>query len=203
MDSTVTVTDADDPLQAMVTALLTNSGELTSETLQRGISTLRRYLQTRYSPPLVSADIEEIATESVARLIESVRRGLVDPGFSPTGYLVKIAANEAVAAIRRTQRIVPVDTAHPGFLALTDAQAVAQLDSSATPEIIQDAMAEAYRQHDATAIRVATHLLDEIQRTGKAPSSRAAAQVLGLSHEGVGKALRRLRTYIAVTRRES
>ena len=129
------------------------------------------------------------------------RRELLDPQFAPTGYLIRIASNAALAAIRRTRRTVPVDTTHPGFLALTDAQACARLHDSATPELIQDAMTQAYGQRDATAIRVATYLLDEIQRTGKAPSNRAAAQALGLSHEGVGKALRRLRTYLVASRR--
>jgi DNA-directed RNA polymerase specialized sigma24 family protein len=196
-----TVTEADDPLRAMVTVLLRDPGELTSDVLHRGIAALRRYLHGRYSPPLTPADLEEIAGDAVTRFME--RRDGIDPSSSPVGYLIKIASNEALTAIRRGQRMVLVDTAaHRGFLALSDAQAIAQLDKSATPLIIEDAMAYAYQQRDATAVRVATYLLDQIQRTGEAPSSRVAAEALGLSHEGVGKALRRLRTYIATSQRQ-
>ena len=199
MDEPVSVAGADDPLQSMVAALLRDPNELTAEALRRGTAALLRYLQGRFSPPLAPAELEEIAADAVTRLME--RRELLDPQFAPTGYLIRIASNAALAAIRRTRRTVPVDTTHPGFLALTDAQACARLHDSATPELIQDAMTQAYGQRDATAIRVATYLLDEIQRTGKAPSNRAAAQALGLSHEGVGKALRRLRTYLVASRR--
>ncbi|WP_412748505.1 hypothetical protein [Krasilnikovia sp. M28-CT-15] len=191
------MTEPDDPIQFLVVGLLNAPATVTSQTLQRGVTALRRYLQAHYSPTLSSTDLDEIANDAVARLVESVRRGLVDETRNPAGYLVKIASNEALAAIRRGQRTVPVDTSHPGLLSLTDEQAAARLDEAATPEIIQQAMTLAYERRDATAIRVATHLLDQIQRTGKAPSNRACGQFLGLSHEGVGKALRRLRTYIS------
>ncbi|BFU46899.1 hypothetical protein [Krasilnikovia sp. MM14-A1004] len=197
MDDTATVTQPDDPIQFLVLGLLSAPAAVTSQTLQLGVAALRRYLQARYSPPLSGADLDEIANDAVARLVESGRRGLVDEARNPAGYLVKIASNQAIAAIRRGQRTVPVDTTHPGLLSMTDEQAAARLDEAATPDVIQQAMALAYSRRDSTAIRVATHLLDQIQRTGKAPSNRACAQVLGLSHEGVGKALRRLRTYIS------
>lgn len=201
MGNIITVTEADDPIRTMAVALLRDPDELTSAVLRRGITALHRYLQGRYSPPLTSVDLEEIAGDAVTRFMEY--RAGVDSSLNPAGYLIKIASNEALAAIRRRQRMVPVDTtAHQGFLALTDAQAIALLDGSATPLIVEAAMAHAYQQRDATAVRVATYLLDQIQRTGEAPSSRVAAEALGLSHEGVGKALRRLRTYITASQHD-
>lgn len=201
MVAAITGTAEDDPLQHMVTSLLAEGGAITPATFQRGLGALRRYLGRRYSPPLPPADIEEIASDAVAQLLTSAQRGMVSSAGNPTGYLLKVASNRALAVIRSTRRAPVLDLTDPGILGLlTDDQAAARLDDSGTAETVQQAMALAYRQHDATAVRVATYLLDHIQRTGDAPSSRVTAQALDLSHTGVAKALHRLRDYIASAR---
>ncbi|WIM98598.1 sigma factor [Actinoplanes oblitus] len=192
-----------DPIRHLVSALTTEPGQLKGEVLQRGIAALRGYLYRRFGQALSGADIDEIAGDAVAQLVESVHRGMVSPAASPAGYLLAIASNQARTAIRRIHRNVPVGDTHPALLGLTDDQTAARLEASATADLVQAAMADAYHRGDATAVRVATYLLDHIQRTGASASSRTAAEALGLSHEGVGKALRRLRAYIAAYQQQA
>ena len=190
------VSDASDPLRRLVTALLTPPlGDLEPAVFQSGVAALRRYLQRRYCPPLSASDVAEIAADAVSQMYEASRRGLVLAGKNPTGYLLKIAANSALARIRRAGRDLPVDAA-AGVAVLNDDPTAARLDQVATADLVQRAMRHALDQDDVTAFRVATHLLDEIQRTGTAPSNRRTAAVLALSHAGVAKALHRLRNYL-------
>lgn len=193
----IVVSDDSDPMRRLVTALVTPPlQELEPAVFQSGVAALRRYLQRRYCPPLSSSDIDEIAADAVSQMYEASRRGLVLAEKNPTGYLLKIAANSALAQIRRAGRDLPVDAAS-GDAVLNDDETAARLNQFATADLVQRAMRHALDQDDVTAFRVATHLLDEIQRTGAAPSNRRTAEVLGLSHAGVAKALHRLRGYIS------
>jgi DNA-directed RNA polymerase specialized sigma24 family protein len=180
----------------MVTALVTPSlQEIEPGVFRDGIAALSRYLQRRYSSSLSSGDIDDLAADSVSQLYEASRRGLVVETGNPTGYLLRIAINNALAQIRRSRRHLPVD-ALAGDLLLSDNETAARLNQFATADMVQQAMRHARDQDDVTAVRVATYLLDEIQRTGVAPSNRKTAEALGLSHAGVAKALHRLRGYI-------
>jgi len=199
MGAAITSAEEDDPLLFMVTSLLAHGGSVTAAGYQRGMNALRRYLGRRYSPPLPMADIDEIASDAVAQLLASSQQGALSARGNPTGYLLKIASNRAVTVIRATRRAPVLDLTDPDVLTLTDDQAAALLESSGTAETVREAMTLAYQQHDATALRVATYLLDHIQRTGEAPSNRVTASALRLSHTGVAKALHRLRDYIAST----
>jgi DNA-directed RNA polymerase specialized sigma24 family protein len=186
----------DDPMLRMVTALITPPRDIPPAVFHAGVAALQSYLQRRYSPPLSSADIKDVAADSVSQLFEASQRGLVHDAGNPTGYLLTIANRKALACIHDRGRAVTVDSHAPSRWLLTDEAAAARLDRLATVEVVRQAMAAARRDRDATVVRVATYLLDQIQRTGEVPSTRVAAEALGLSHAGVGKAMRRLRDYI-------
>jgi len=190
------VTADGDPMLRMVTALLVPPGEMPQQVFREGIAMLGAYLGRRYSPPLTPAEIEQIAADAVSQLFEASHRGSLRADGNPTGYLLKIASRMALASIRASRRTVSAD-GHVGVeLALTDEAAAARLDRLATVAVLRQAMAQARDDRDATVVRVATYLLDEIQCTGAAPSHRRTAAALGLSHAGVAKAVRRLRDYI-------
>ena len=181
-------------MRRMVTAMVASAEDLPAEVYLPGVAALRRYLQRRYCPPLSPEDTDDLAQDAVIQLLGALRRGLVRPGASPTGYLLAIAVNRARTLLRPARREVPVENL--GNLMLTDDEAVARLDRIATADLVRNAMRNAQVDGDATAVRVGTYFLDEIQRTGETPSSRTAAEALHLSHTGVAKALRRLRRYL-------
>jgi DNA-directed RNA polymerase specialized sigma24 family protein len=190
------VTTDSDPMLRMVTALVVPPGEMSQQVFREGIDTLRAYLRRRYSPPLAPVDIDQLATDAISQFFEASRRGNVQEDGNPTGYLLKIANRMAQAAIRTARRTVSADADMTASLALTDEAAAARLDRLANVAVVRQAMADAWRDRDATVVRVATYLLDEIQRTGSVPSSRRAGEALGLSHAGVAKAVRRLKAYL-------
>lgn len=185
----------EDPMRRMVNAMVASGDELPAEVFLYGVAALRRYLQRRYCPPLRPDDLDDLAQDAVIQFLGALRRGLVTPGGNPTGYLLAIAVNEAKALLRPSCREVPLENL--GGVMLTDDEAAARLDRIATADLIRNAMRNARVEGDATAVRVGTYLLDEIQRTGETPSSRIAAEALELSHAGVAKALRRLRRHLS------
>ncbi|MFI7598672.1 hypothetical protein [Actinoplanes sp. NPDC049681] len=191
-----------DPLLDLVTALMAPEAQVPQQVFREGIAALRGYLRRRYSPPLTAADVDEVAGDAISRLYEASERRYVSELGNPTGYLIAIANRMALAAIKASHRTVPVDSSLPGSLTMTDEAAAARLDRLANVSIVRQAMADARRDKDATAVRLAAYLLDEIQCTGDVPSSRTAARALGISHVGVAKALRRLRAYLVEADRE-
>ncbi len=188
------MSNENDPMLRLVTELVTAPDDLPPQVFEDGVAALRRYLQRRYSPPLAGTEIDELAADAVLQLFDAACRGLIDNADNPTGYLLKIAVNNARAAIRRTLPTVTVDDLAGSLL--TDDQAAARLDQVATADLIRQAVGRARRQGDVTAVQAAVYLLDQAQLTGVVPSSRQAAQALGLSHAGVAKAVRRLRGYL-------
>lgn len=186
--------DRDDPLRRIATALATRPAVVEPAVFHDGVAALRRYLGRRFSPQLSPSDVDDLAVDAVTRMYEAARGGLVRDTGNPTGYLLKMAVTAALARLKTNRRDLPADWL-AGFL-LTDDEAAARLDQLATADTVHRAMRTAHEAGDVTAVRVATYLLDEIQRTGIAPSNRRTAEILDLSHTGVAKALHRLRQHI-------
>ncbi|GGQ65802.1 hypothetical protein [Couchioplanes azureus] len=188
------MTAPDDPLLRLVRALLDESGEVPAESFQEGFAALRDYLARRFSAQLGPGDIEDLASDAITRFLDAARRGLLSTDGNPTGYLLRIAMHNGFALVRKVGGTAELDGT---AAALSDAEAAARLDRLATVDVLRRAMRRARLDGDVTAVKVATYLLDHIQRTGEAPSNRTTGDALGLSHAGVGKALRRLRAYLA------
>lgn len=88
-------------------------------------------------------------------------------------------------------------------LALSDDAAVKVLDSVATVADVRNVLRRIAASGDATMYQVAVCMLNIIQRTGSVPSTREVAQLLGLSHTGIAKAIERMKRYFAAVHRES
>ncbi|MEV6598025.1 hypothetical protein AB0M36_14255 [Actinoplanes sp. NPDC051346] len=179
----------------MVRALLETDGEVPTDSFQEGFSALRDYLSRRFSTQLGRGDIEDLAAEAITQFLDAARRGLLVAGGNPTGYLLRIAMNNGFATVKRVGGTADLDGAEAA-VTLTDTDTAARFDRLATVDMLRRAMTRARLDGDVTAVKVATYLLDHIQRTGEAPSNRTTGDALGLSHAGVAKALRRLRAYL-------
>jgi DNA-directed RNA polymerase specialized sigma24 family protein len=186
----------DDPMLRMVTTLLNPIQQMPPQVFHDGTAALRNYLLRRFSAQLGRSDIDDLASDAVTQLLDASSRGLVVSDSNPTGYLLKIATNNAFSMIKKGQGTIPLDIAASSPL-MTDDEAASRFDRLATTEVVRQALTHARRDGDATAVRVMTYMLDQIQRTGEAPSGRRTGEALGLSHVGVGKALRRLRGYLS------
>ncbi|MFI5492694.1 hypothetical protein [Actinoplanes sp. NPDC051859] len=186
----------DDPMLRMVRELLAGGEGLPAKSFPDGFAALRDYLSRRFSAQLGPGDIEDLAADAITQFLDAARRGLVHADGNPTGYLLRIAMNNGYATVRKVGGTADLAGAEVAST-LTDPEAAARLDRLATVDVLRRAMTRARRDGDVTAVTVATYLLDHIQRTGEAPSNRVTGDALGLSHAGVGKALRRLRTYLS------
>jgi DNA-directed RNA polymerase specialized sigma24 family protein len=165
---------------------------------------LQRYLKMAY-PTLSRQDVEDIAVNVIARLIDRIKSGKWKPvpDQRQINSYLKTGANWAVLdffrlARRAHEQTVPNEAMRD--LVLTDDDAVAALDRAVTTDGVRAALAQIHLSGDVTLFRVVTCLLDEIQRTGERPSNRQIASACGVSHTAVAKALVRLRPYFARVR---
>jgi DNA-directed RNA polymerase specialized sigma24 family protein len=160
---------------------------------------LRLHLQRRF-PGMGGDDLTEAAHESVARLAATARTGGVrgtGAGGRPGGYLLRTAENLLIDQLRsaRWSREQPTPNTLLADLVLTDDEAAQTLDRRATTDMVRRVLGRVQAAGDATLFRIATHMLDVIQRTGRVPSNRQTALACGVSHTTVADALRKLRRY--------
>jgi DNA-directed RNA polymerase specialized sigma24 family protein len=186
----------DDPMLRMVTTLLDPIQPMPTQVFHEGTAALRNYLRRRFAAQLGRNDIDDLASDAVTQLLDASHRGLVGNDGNPTGYLLKIATNSAFSMIKKGQGTIPLNVLSSSPF-LTDEEAATRFDRLATSEFVRQALTHARRAGDMTAVRVMTYMLDQIQRTGRVPSGRRTGEALGLSHVGVGKAMRRLRGYLS------
>lgn len=186
---------ARDPLAEFSVALVAGrepSRGITSDALH----VLGSYIRTRF-PTISHDDARDIAGDAVASLLRRMRDAEIDPE-RVAGYLLTAVRNGGVDHLKRARHQRELSTA-PEYLPDTpasEADVVARLDRGATVKRVRHALLAARSDGDATAYRVAACLLDQIEMTGEQPSSRRLAELCGLSHTGVAKALQRFRAYL-------
>jgi DNA-directed RNA polymerase specialized sigma24 family protein len=157
------------------------------------------YLRHRF-PGMNGDDLSEATHEAVARLAASARVGGVRgtrTGGRPGGYLLRTAENLIIDQLRsaRWSREQPIPNTLLVDLVLTDDEAARTLDRRATTDMVRHVLSQIQAAGDATAFRVAAHMLDVIQRTGRVPSNRQTALACGVSHTTVADVLQKLRRY--------
>ncbi|MDD7939294.1 sigma factor [Actinomycetospora lutea] len=156
---------------------------------------LEGYLRRRF-PTIADDDARDIAADAVVGVLRKVAEARVDPEQVP-GYLMTAVRHGGIDHIKsaRHGREFTVSPEHlPEKFA--DAEVVAKLERRATVDLVRSALSAVRRSGDATAFRVATCLLDQIETTGDVPSNRRVAELCGLSHTGVAKALERFRAHL-------
>ncbi len=165
------------------------------------IRLVQGFLYSHY-PWFQREDVEDLASLAIMRLLVASREGRIDPNGKPGGYLLSIARSVAVDHMRAARPTLPLDRSTDSWESPRTWQQPAEesvarvLDRAATVSRVRDALAAARASGDATLYKVAIYMLDQAELTGDLPSNRQTAEYLGLSHTGVAKALRRLRSYL-------
>jgi DNA-directed RNA polymerase specialized sigma24 family protein len=139
-------------------------------------------------------EVQDIASDALVSVLAAVGR-MPDKGASieyPTAYLRATADRSAYALLRKKAHLhLDIDDVAP---IMSDDAAAAAFDSSATASDIKLFMRQLADDGDESAYKVLSCLLDEIQLTGRAATSREIGAKVGLSHTGVAKALQRIRS---------
>ncbi|MFH8221581.1 sigma factor [Streptomyces sp. NPDC018057] len=145
-------------------------------------------------------DTRDLVQEALARFVAAATKGLVDPGRSPAGYLMRIAMNLVADGARSAPDPVPLADLGPVLdagIALPAAagagpDAVARLiDSLGSRAAVREALARAHRAGDHLVLEVVAAWLDLAAETGTVPGSRAVAERVGVSKTSVANALKR------------
>ena len=143
---------------------------------------------------------QDVAQDAIAKFLQAVGEGRVDPAGSPAGYLLRIAAN----LVRDSLRKGPVPDPYPD-LDLSygrpgtdeDTDRLARLiDTLASAERVRAAIARAVVRGDTIAVEVVQAWLDQASVLGGEPPSRAVAEAVGVSKTTVANALQRFRAYL-------
>lgn len=153
---------------------------------------LSRFLGGRFRS-LPPAEIADIASESIVRLLQTSQAGRLDENRPAGPYLTRIAHNLAVTRLRRP--ITEDLDGSPGGVMDDDALA-RLLDARASSERLRQALARAARAGDHMLLRVVREWLRLAEQRSTSPSSRAVAERLDISHTTVNEALARLREYL-------
>ena len=175
------------------------SPDIDTALTEAALAALQRHLRHRF-PGMGREDLTDAVNESVARLAATAHTGRVRDtaaGGRPGGYLLRTAENLLIDQLRsaRWAREQPIPHEVIAELVLTDDETTHALDRRATTDMVRRAMSEVQAGGDATLFRIATYLLDTVQRTGRVPSNRRTAAACGVSHTTVAEALRKLRRY--------
>jgi DNA-directed RNA polymerase specialized sigma24 family protein len=164
-------------------------------------SFLMRYLRAAH-PGVSDPDREDIASGVLTKLIDRVRRGVwaPEPDRARLESFLRTAARWAVVDHYRSARLGHEQLSPNELmedLALSDDEAAAALDRSATVGAVKTALTEIQRSDDTTVFMIVTYILDELQRTGIRPSNRQVARDCDISHTAVANAVLRMRPYFA------
>jgi DNA-directed RNA polymerase specialized sigma24 family protein len=185
-----------DPLAAFAESIAGGTAEIDPETAHAARQALHRHLARRF-PSISSDDLDDVSNEAVARIVEKSLAGALHTHPNPAAYLQVTAdriALDHLRSARRTREVLTSTSVEFGEVALTDDGAAA-FDRRATAEMVRDVLRHLEHDDDAVLFRIATYILDEVQRTGLMPSNRQTARACAMSHTAVAKALRRLRAY--------
>jgi DNA-directed RNA polymerase specialized sigma24 family protein len=184
-------------LQRLVSRLAANPGTVTSAEFLVATRRLHRSLARRF-PSMSWQDIEDATGATLSRLVERARDGVSVPS---DGYVFAAATNAAVDMLRMRRRI-PLSLGSCDLAELltntatSDDDIASGFEAMATAASVHRALAAARAAGDGVAFRVVTEALNQVQTRGVRPSNRALAQMLGVSHTAVGKALARFRGYL-------
>jgi len=157
-------------------------------------------LVERFSPLLWSVcrryrlsetDANDVGQSVWLRLVEHLP-AIREPSALP-GWLATTTARECLRVLRTSDH----ELSTLEDFTLSDAEAVATINSVATVTDVRRILHALAKSQDETLFRIVTHMLNQIQTTGEVPSSRQIAGACGLSHTGVAKALTRLQPYFA------
>lgn len=197
-----------DDLDFLVARLLTGGEQerLGSHEAERLMSHVTRYASSVVSG-LSKEDLDDIASEALARLLAAAEKQILDESRSPAGYLLRTAGNLAIDHARRQLREEPRElaaddswerqTARPLEEARIDDDAIARLLSAvADAQTVMLGLAAAVAARDETAHRIVLHWLTLAERLGQAPTTRLVAAAAGVSHTTVATALRRFAGYL-------
>ncbi|MFC4327605.1 sigma factor [Streptomyces andamanensis] len=169
-----------------------------ADALRNVTGDLPRMLSHRAVPD--GEDPRDFVQEVLARFVAAATKGLVDPGRSPSGYLLRIASNLMVDGVRSAPDPVPLADLGPVLdsgaalpaAAGTGPDAVARLiDSLGSRAAVREGLARAYRAGDHLVLEVVAAWLDLAAETGAVPGSRAVAERVGVSKTSVANALKR------------
>lgn len=153
---------------------------------------LSRFLGSRFQS-LSPAEISDIASESLTRLLQASQTGQLQDGRPAGPYLTRIAHNLAVSGLRRPPTAELNEAAGAG---LDDDDLARLLDARASADRLRAALAIAAAKGDHMLIRVVRVWLQLAQKHSAAPNSREVGGRLGVSHTTVNEALARLRAYL-------
>lgn len=187
----------DDPLARFAASVTSGSTDIEPAAAVDSLTELQRYLASRF-PGLQPADVGDIASEAITRVLVRARTGALQDLANPAGYLLQTAAHLAVDHLRSARRRREVVTPSEFFVAVpqvTDDQAAAALHSRATVSLVHAVLRRVQEGDDPTLFRVMMFMLNEVQRTGVLPSNRQTALACGVSHTAVAKALQRMRAH--------
>jgi DNA-directed RNA polymerase specialized sigma24 family protein len=154
---------------------------------------LPSYLRFRFSS-LSEDEVHDVASDALLSVLTAIGR-MPDKGASieyPMAYLRATADRSAYLLLRKKTHLhLDIDDVAP---MMSDEAAAAAFSGSATSMDIKRFMRQLADEGDQSAYKVLSYLLDEIQQTGRTPTSREIGAKVGLSHTGVAKALQRIRT---------
>src|SRR6202035_747287 len=142
---------------------------------------------------LSSAEIGDIASESLTRLMEASRARNFKEGRPRAPYVTRIAHNLALTRLRRP---TPVDLDEAAEPPMSDDELAKLLDARASSERLDAALMIAGDKGDHMVIRVVRVWLQWAYKNSVAPPSRDVAERLGVSDATVNDALARLRAYL-------
>lgn len=182
-----------DQLPELLTRLANEQGHVTAEEFDRTTRRLQWLVRRRF-PGMPLQDAEDVAAETVGNLVQRIRGGQAVPS---DGYVATAVINAAISALREQGRrpfLLATGDVPERMDASSDDEVAAALEATATAEAVQRALRAALDDGDQVAFRVVTVALDEAQSRGERPSNRQIAEMLGISHTAVGKALTRFRT---------
>ena len=186
-----------DPLARFAASVTSGSTDIDPSAATDSLTELRRYLVSRF-PGLQPADVGDIASEAITRVLVRARTGALAELTNPAGYLLQTAAHLAVDHLRSARHRREVSAPGEFFVdvpQVSDDQAAATLHRRATVSLVHAVLRRVQASDDATLFRVMMFMLNEVQKTGALPSNRQTAIACGVSHTAVAKALRRMRTH--------
>jgi DNA-directed RNA polymerase specialized sigma24 family protein len=172
-----------------------NPQHVTDADLQRLMQELTRSVR-RYAGALPPVQVEDVVQEALLTFLERVMDGRIDTDDSPAGFLFVVARNRLLSRVSRQKAWGELPEDLPG----SDEEIDRMIDASAGRHTVSEALAVAAARKDFTTVRVVGAWLDLAEATGSAPSWRDVAELVDLTHTGVGKALGRFRDYVATTR---
>jgi RNA polymerase sigma factor (sigma-70 family) len=142
-------------------------------------------------------EAQDVAQDVIVSLLETAKRGSLAEIRNPGAYVIRLARNRAIDALRLRHRgDVELSVELTKALIGHDDAIAALLDKSADADRVRTAMSIAQHADDELARRVVATWLDVADEIGDSPSNRDVAKRAGISHTSVNNALKRFREYL-------